>query len=297
VDEIARSLGFDQRDQATLELMAEYPGVIGMQSKVVKGNAEVYINVALGLDKSEFKVGYVAYKPGSNPIRANLKGNKIAWTDHKDYTRGFLSIPLGDYSSVAVFLSYKGSAIHDSFITDPKNPANIRQVTLNAIDENLSKLRKYLLGEGDRPERDLEFAIAAFYFLAGFASIQIGHVEQLREFSDVLAFTTSGKVAVVECTVGPIDANGKLSKLASRCHAIREQLTQAGISTPEVLPVVITSLPRQAISGDLNKAKAFGIAVLPKEELVRIANQASFNLDAEQTYEELKHLIPEDTDL
>jgi len=292
LDQLCRSLDFDARDAATIELMAEYPGLLAEHSRLTDTKAEIYVDIAPGLDRASFKVGVIGYKTGRSPLRTCVTGTQALWIDRPESSEGCFSVELRDYQTVTAFLSYKGTAIHDRSIQNSNNSANTRQAAYSAVDDELSMLRTYLVGAGKRPEKELEFAITIVLHLTGFSSVQLGAIKELQNFSDVLAFGSTGRLVLVECTTGPLDANGKLSKLAHRGYRIRERLLEVGAGESELLPMIVTTLPRGAVSGDLAKASELGIAVLTKEELASLAGRVSFDLDPDREFEVFKSLIP-----
>jgi len=292
LEELSRFLGFDPTGAARIELTAQFPGLINNTSTLTKGTAQIHANVAMGMDKTQFKLGYVAYKAGATPVRAHLMGDRAQWIERTDYSEAVFRFDVADYPTLALYLSYKGSAIHQASISDPQNPANPRQTAYEVVDPQLTNLRKYLQGEGKSPEDDLEFAVACVFHLVGFSAIRFGEMDQFRNFSDIVGFAPSGKVVVAEVTTGPIDANGKLSKLTGRAFEIRDRLQQIGAVTTDVLPMVVTTLARGAIAGDMKKAGDGDISVVAKEDLLIVASQPSFDLDPEKAFATFKSQIP-----
>jgi hypothetical protein len=292
LEELSRVLGFDPTGEARLELTAHFPGVISNASSLTKGTAEIHANVAPGMDESAFKLGYVAYKAGANPVRKHLTGEQADWVGRNEYNEAVFTFDVGDFPHLALYLSYKGTVVHEASIADPRNPSNPRQVAYEAVDPELANLRKYLLSHGKSPESDLEFAIACVFHLVGMSALRFGDMEQFRNFSDVVGVTPSGRIVVAEVTIGPIDANGKLSKLAGRAFQIRDSLQQIGAINTDVIPMIVTAFPREAISGDLEKAGRAGICVVAKEDLLTVASQRSFALDAEKAYDLFKKQVP-----
>jgi hypothetical protein len=292
LDELARFLGFDPAADPRIELTALFPGAIAATSKISKGHAEIRANVGPALDRNAFKLGYVAYKAGAAPIRKHIASIDAKWVEHQQFAEAIFEFPIEDYQGVAVFLSYKGVAVHEAFIADRVNPANPRQLIYGLADEGLGFLRKYLLGEGKQADRDLEFAISCVLQLAGFSVLRLGNVEQLRDFADVIAYSITGKVLVAEVTIGGIDANDKLTKLAARSSQIADSLAEIGMAKTDVLPMIVTVLPRSVISGDLEKARKLGIAVVAREDLITVAAQPSYDLDSEKAFALFREQIP-----
>jgi hypothetical protein len=291
VDDLARFLSFDPGNDPCIETTSQPLGVIGNASRLQKGDAEIQVNIAPGIESEALKLGYIAYKAQTVPVRASIPGKEAQWRKERTHMTGTFRFNVQDFPALALFLTYKGNVLHEVFLSDPQNPDNPRQVALNAVDDGLGNLRKYLQGDFKR-STDLEYAIATVLHLTGFASLRLGDLEQFRDFADVIAFSATGKVVVAEVTLGPIDANGKLSKLASRAFGIKQRLAQIGQTNAEVLPMVVTSEARGAITGDLMKAANSGIAVVTREELRQLAAQQNFVLNSEQAFELLKKQIP-----
>jgi len=62
--------------------------------------------------------------------------------------------------------------------------------------------------------------------------------------------------------------------------------------TTDVLPMVVTTLARGAIAGDMKKAGDGDISVVAKEDLLIVASQPSFDLDPEKAFATFKSQIP-----
>ena len=71
---------------------------------------------------------------------------------------------------------------------------------------------------------------------------------------------------MIECTVGPLDPAGKVSKLINRSQRIRRELTDS-----EVIAVLATAARRDELSEvDVEKAERGDVGVLCREELLEL---------------------------
>ena len=79
---------------------------------------------------------------------------------------------------------------------------------------------------------------------------------------------------VVECTLGLLRADSKLSKLAARAAALRQLLRGSNFSHLRVLPVIVTAMTKDEISADADQARQLGIVVVTRENLERLLAEA-----------------------
>jgi len=146
-------------------------------------------------------------------------------------------------------------------------------------------MKKYLFDPKQLKQnaRQLEVGVANLLFMHGFSVNSLAG-QFLTDAVDLLAVTPSGNFAVVECTTGAIDNDGKLSKLLARTASLSERLRQAGHAHLKCLPVVVTTLSRDAVT-DLPLAAENGVAVLTVEDLRQAVEETLLPRDADRLFE------------
>ncbi|MGE8672628.1 MAG: hypothetical protein ACN6PB_06280, partial [Achromobacter kerstersii] len=107
---------------------------------------------------------------------------------------------------------------------------------------------------------------------------------------DLLAVSPNGNIAVIECTTGAINSNGKLSKLLARSAALLEKLEQTGNPHLKVLPIVVTTIRREALT-DEEIASSKGIYIATCEDLERVVGESLIPQNADQAFESLWSLV------
>ncbi|PRE98383.1 hypothetical protein C6Q07_29615 [Burkholderia multivorans] len=159
------------------------------------------------------------------------------------------------------------------------------------FDPELEGTRKSLFDAKSHKQdaRVLEAGVGNLMFMYGFAVNPLSS-HFTTDAADLLAVSPNGNVAVIECTTGAINNNGKLSKLLARAAALLEKLEQTGNPHLKVLPVVVTTMKREALT-DEELASSKGIYVATCEDLERLANESIIPRNADQAFESLWSLV------
>lgn len=276
-------------DMTTLEIVAKVPVAITDNSKIVGEKAVVECRLATGLDVHKVRIGYRIYRKEQQFDRASVDGAGFEWRDENDLKVGSYSIAVGDAPMVQAFMSYNGIALHQWWLSDPQKHLNPRHAIHEVFDQGLEVLKRMLL----KPETDaFESAVSSLLNLKGFSVTNYGRIPKLTKGPDIIAVAPSGNIAVVECTVGLLDEKDKLAKLVQRTGLIREKLNSAGYGRLQLQPVIVTALSRSEVAADIATAGGHGIAVVCKEDLEELLNQASFPPNADLAFENAKRLIP-----
>ena len=147
-------------------------------------------------------------------VRGSVTGDCFEWRDEKDLKIAFHRIAMGEASVLQAFLSYDRVSLHQWWVTDPKKHLNPWQTIHQIFDQDLELLRKMLLKpETDKPYA-FEGAVSTLLTLLGFSVANYGRIPKLQKGPDIIAVTPSGHVGIIECTIGLINENDKLAKLA-----------------------------------------------------------------------------------
>lgn len=133
-------------------------------------------------------------------------------------------------------------------------------------------MRSYLFPElppKGRAADDFEAAISWVLWALGFAPANFGLNNKTRDSFDTVLTTPNGDIVVVECTLGLLRAESKLSKLAARVAGLKQVLDNSNMAHIRILPVIITAMTLEQVRVDVEAAKSSGILVLTKEDLER----------------------------
>ncbi|MDR6478677.1 hypothetical protein J2778_006184 [Paraburkholderia graminis] len=276
-------------DTCSLSITAHTVVGVDLTRHVRNGVAQLAIRAARGVDVSHARLGYrIQDRTGRASARLSVEADALQWHDEDEYLRvGELTVPVPEGSVVQCFASYRGRWTHQGWISDPDNSANLRRLAHEVFDTNLDGIRRSLfdIKQLKQNARTLEAGVANLLFLHGFAVDPLSS-QFMTEAADLLAFTPQGHIAVVECTVGAIDNDGKLSKLLARTVALSEKLKATGNAHLKCMPVVITTLPRDAIT-DLELAAEKGIVVLDVEDLQQALEETQVPREADRTFDRL----------
>jgi hypothetical protein len=149
-------------------------------------------------------------------------------------------------------------------ITDPVQPGRTPRLIAHAvIDAQYIELNRLLRGGGRQQARDFEDAIALLLHFCGFAVASYGTGGPFTDGPDAVAFADD-TVVVVECTLGPIDANAKLAKLLRR----RSEIASA-LPGHKVVAAVFTPRPAGEIV-DYDRANELEVVVVSAELIHRL---------------------------
>lgn len=262
---------------------------LDLSRRVHNGVANLALLAARGIDIAHARLGYrIQDRTGKALTRGSVGADSLQWKDKDEYLRvGELSVPIPEGSIVQCFASYRGRWTHQGWIGDPDSSANLRRLAHEVFDASLEGIRRSLfdIKQLKQNARTLEAGIANLLFLHGFAVNPLSG-QFMTEAADLLAFTPQGNIAVVECTIGAIDNDGKLSKLLARTVALAEKLKATGNAHLKCLPVVVTTLPREAIT-DLELASEKGIVVMAVEDLQRWLEETQIPQDPDRSFNAL----------
>ena len=165
---------------------------------------------------------------------------------------------------------------------------NPRAAILALVDPSGSLTQTYLRPE--MPARgkaadDFEAAIAWLLWALGFSVASFGTHAKTRDAFDVIATTPRGDFLVVECTLGMLRAEGKLSRLAARTVNVRDSLAASNMTHLRVLPVIVTAMTGEQVAADAGPAAELGVLVITREDLDEVQNELVRFPDADSLFE------------
>ena len=119
----------------------------------------------------------------------------------------------------------------------------------------------------------------------GFSTATFGTDAKTRDAFDAVAVTPNGDFVVVECTLGLLSADSKLSKLAARAASLRETLAASNMKHLRVLPVIVRAMTAEQVKAHKAQAEEIGILVQTKENLDEVFNELLRYPDADRLFE------------
>ena len=279
-------------DSTTLEIVARTPAVVGANSAINGSEAVIECRVAKALDPGKLRLGYKMLQKDQEIVRGSVTGDSFDWRDEKDLKISFHRIGIAEASVLQVFLSYDRISLHQWWVTDPKKHLNPWQAIHQIFDQDLELLSKMLLKpETDKPYA-FESAVSTLLTLLGFSVANYGRIPKLQKGPDIIAFTPSGHVGIIECTIGLINENDKLAKLVQRTTLIKEKLADARYGHLQLQSAIVTPLSREEVAADLAAAGGHGIAVVCKQEIENALKRVGFPPNADRIFQDAKNLVP-----
>ncbi|WP_211622670.1 hypothetical protein [Paraburkholderia domus] len=289
VVELAAELGLRSLrwDMCSLDVSALPLVAVDSSRTIIGGRVTLALLAAHGIDRDSAKLGYrVLAADGKIVTRKSMAGQELTWHAFETGLVGEVSVAVPTGAIVQCFASYEGKSLHQDWIVDPAVVANTRRVAHETFDDGLSGVKKYLFDPKQLKQnaKQFEWGVANLFYMLGFAvNPMVGPLTE--DGPDVLATTPSGDFLVIECTTGSIDKDGKMSKLLSRTSDLAERLQDAGHSDRKCLPIMVTSLPREAVT-DLSQAAEKGVLVLTVESLERLVDDTVATRNANDLFHE-----------
>ena len=281
-------LGTLRSDRALLEVVARTAIEVFAESSVTGTRANVGVWMASSLDRAQAKLGFRIVHQGRVVQRGAIRGTDLTWSERDLAVVGVGSIDVPAGSVVQCIASYAGEAHHVQWRADPTTFLNPRGAILSLIDPSGSLTQTYLRPE--MPARgkaadDFEAAIAWLLWALGFSVASFGTHAKTRDTFDVIATTPRGDFLVVECTLGLLRAEGKLSRLAARTVSARDALAASNMKHLRVLPVIVTAMAGEQVAADSGPAADLGVLVITREDFDEVQNELVRFPDADSLFE------------
>lgn len=254
----------------TLEVVGYTAIQVNIQSKVDGRIATVGVRMSSALNREMAQIGYRVIDKGLVVQRNAVMGRDLSWQDDGEFVVGMTSVdvPLG--AVIQCIASYDGHAHNIHWFADPNIFQNPRAAALAQVDQSFELLRGYLLPEPNAKGRsagDFEAAMSWVVWALGFAPASFGTNNKTRDAFDIVAVTPRGHFVVIECTLGLLRADSKLSKLTARATSLRDALIASNMQHLQVLPVMVSAMTRDQIQADLPQAVQTGVYVVTREDL------------------------------
>ncbi len=277
-----------RRHTSLLEITAHNCVQIDFTSLVKGTVAYPAVIVSPSMDVSKVSLGLSIANKNGGAQRIQYTGTQLTWqNDEAGFQRGSLMVEIPESSVIRCFASYDKIPQCMGWIGDPGSVPNLRYALHATFDPGLNVLRRYLWDEDHHQKfsRDFETGVAALLFMLGF-SVEALSGKPLENGPDLVASTPAGELILVECTVGQLNKDGKLGKLADRAASVRQSLQVAGHNPVRVLPVIVSARPL-AVLADTSLAHSLGIGVLTREDLQTALESARTPQDADRIVKRL----------
>ena len=187
------------------------------------------------------------------------------WTHERGILHSQIDIPIQKGDTTATFFVLIGDRCADR-VSVPliETGSNIRMRAHNILDPDLRRFLEKLRPEASHKAKEFEDAVGLLFFFFGFHVDSLSAQRGLGDAVDHLAHDPGSSIILaIECTVGPIDANGKLGKLIARSGDMRSKLPDS-----KVIAVLTTARSRAELSKvEVEKAKRDGVVLLAREDI------------------------------
>ncbi len=285
-----------QRPFATFDELTSY--ILGMPTALVgSGQAstfEVFAAYEVRLDRDRLEVGVgeaffrllaasaqamaachlqVMAEPPSEAIpAASVLTDTGGWREHGVGSWLYDGVAIVDAADAALFVLRCGHQTVE-WVTQPAFRVGAIPVPLRAyedLDPDLEVLGTWLRGEAKgRDQERFEQAIGRLFLLAGW-QVDVLQDKRLSNAVDLLAYDArQNLVLAVECTLGALDANGKLGKLAVRLGSLRQLMPDV-----EVVGVVATAAPLAKLArSERRNMKGDGLLLLHGDAIAGLLSQ------------------------
>lgn len=279
-------------DSTILEIVAASPGIIDARSTISNGEAIIECQFSKALDMNKLRLGYRIFNEDQSISRSSITGSTLKMSEGDDLVVGTHRINVKDASLLQAYLSYDRIPLDQKSIVDPKKHSDPHHAAYQALDPDFETIKEILLKPDKNRSDTFESAVSILFTLLGFSSVNYGRIPKLQDGADIIAVTPSGRVAIVECTIGLPNQKDKMAKLAQRTTLIRKNVIEAGFSASEIQPVIVTPLARNEVAVDIPMARDHSIALVCKEDIEDLLNKVALPPKADEAFQEIKELVP-----
>lgn len=278
VHELAADYGVGtlSTDRVLLEVVAHTVVQVLAESQVTGTNARIGVFMANGLDHTKAKLGFRVVHQGHVTNRGAIQGSQLAWSNRDNAVVGVADVEIPEGSVIQCIASYADQAHHIQWRADPTTLLNPRLVMFSLVDPRRELLQACLRPEippRGKAADDFEMAMAWLLWALGFSVVSFGTHAKTRDAFDLVCTSPRGDFVVVECTLGLLRAESKLSKLVARTAQVKESLITSNLRHVRVLPVIVTAMSREQVEADVGPATDLGVLVITRENLDEAQNE------------------------
>ena len=232
-------------------------------------------------------IAWTAGAAGQPPRHGSRELRECKWTRERSALRAELDIPIekGD-STATLFILIGDRCVDRVSVPLAEAGANIRIKAHNTADPGLRRFREHLYPARPQKAKEFEAAVGLLFFFLGFHVDPLAAQTGLGDAADHLAHAPgSSVVLVIECTVGSIDAGGKVGKLIARSQRMRRELSDS-----EVIPVLATAARRGDLADvEVEKAERNDVALLCRADLHELWAAAQAGERSTEVVHRLRH--------
>ena len=285
----ARLRGLEVRGTSTVvELIA--PLGVRFDPEAVTSSSEtitVGLKAANQVYVEKATIAWTAGAAGQPPRHGSRELRECKWARARGALHAEVDIPVEEGDSTATLFVLIGDRCVDR-VSVPLAEAgsNTRIKVHNTVDPGLQRFREQLYPA--RPEKagGFEAAVGLLFFFLGFHVDPLSAQRGLGDAVDHLAHAPgSSVILVIECTVGSIDAGGKVGRLIARSQRIRRELPDS-----EVVAVLTTAARRGELSDvEVEKAERDDVVLLCREDLHELWTAAQAGEGSTEVIRRLRH--------
>lgn len=265
-----------------------HPAVVTPRSLISNDNIHIEIKCPASLDHKYLSLGARIFT-GQAPIeRKNIPISNFEWIESGRWKTGVFEEPANGAAIADIHLSFRREFLGHHWISDPRRSLNSRFHLHRLFDA------KGVIGPeffSLKPDF-FEDSISLLLSLYGLSSVTYGGIPMLKDAPDILAYSATGHLFVIECTTTDVGRSGKLLKLSQRTREIKETIGQTGTEIVHVLPVMCTTLYRDETKACWDEAADFGIALVCRENLQNLIKGVEAPSSPTALYDAAVKLIP-----
>lgn len=262
-----------------IDIYAHAPAELDIaRSKFTDGKLELTFHATPGLDLNKVSVG-LRWAPvvADRHQAAHL----VRWQEADGKSReGHLTERREGVDGALVMLSVGGYPVRRQWVVGGHRAKGVREAAIQAFDHGWEKLRDSLINN-QKDSRGFEKAVATLAFLLGF---QVAPYTD-GEAPDLVLFTHSGRVILVECTLKTSDVRSKMGKLVDRRGAVSDHLSKIGVAATVVCLLVCQST-RERILVEEEDLKKASVLLVAQENLNNFLMRIGSKSSADQIVDE-----------
>lgn len=238
--------------------------------------------------KEKFKVGVRLFLEDRSDPRFSINGADFIWSKEVEIHIASLTKEFENLDVARVFPSYDGHNIGNYVAVDPKFVANNRLEVDTVFYENNSV--KSLLSSKNADE--FEFGVSTLLHYFKLSIQRYSGVRSLEDGPDVVAFSNSGHIYIIECTLGTPNHKGKLHKLHTRAEKVRKRYQEKGLNQDLIRPVMVTNLPKENTVEDISDLANYKISLVTKDDFEELISRISNPPSDQELFEAAINAIP-----
>ncbi len=254
--------------------------------------ASVALRAAADVFVAKAELVWTVVAGGEPPRHGSTKLHERDWTNHDGGVRARLDIPIREGDATAtLFILMAGRCVDCVSVPLAEAGYNLQMRTHNVVDPGLRRFLEHLRPARSHKGKEFGEAVGLLFLFLGFHVDPLYAQSGLGDAVDSLAHDPASSVILaIECTVGPPDGKAKLSKLIARSAEMRSKLRDS-----EVIPVLATAIPREAVSKiEVEKAERDGVALLAREDLDDLWTAAQTGETTTHVVRRLRHQLTQE---